>query len=147
MIEDAELLHTVAQALDKLQADERDVDAWRALAQCQERLKAWPEALNCHWAALQLSPDRTDWLADLRRAADQVADPGLTEALLRKYMAIAPAAEAGAHALASFLRDQRRPDDAVAVLRQAIPGMRTPAVLHNQLSGILGEQGLMDEAL
>jgi tetratricopeptide (TPR) repeat protein len=147
MTETTELMRTVTQALETLQGDERDVDAWRTLARCQERLDAWPDALNCHWAALQLSPERTDWLADLRRAADQVGDANLTETLLRKYAAIAPAAEAGIQALAGFLRDQRRPDEAIAVLRDAVPGFRAPATLHNQLAAILGEQGAMDEAL
>ena len=147
MTEDAGLLPILTEALEKLQADERDVDAWRAVAQCQERLQDWPQALNCHWAALQLSPARTDWLADLRRVADQVGDPGLTETLLCKYVALAPTTEGGVHALASFLRDQRRPDEAIVFLREAIPSIRAPATLHSLLAAILGEQGLMEEAL
>jgi len=143
MSELADLLQTLAT----LQADERDAEAWRRLAQHQERLSAWPDALNCHWAALQISPAQTGWLADLRRVADQLGDPALTESLLRKYVALAPAAEAGFQALAGFLRDQRRPDEAISVLRRAIPAIRRPATLHNLLSAILGEQGLMEEAL
>lgn len=147
MNEDIDLLQTAAEVLEKLQGDERDVDAWRTLAQVLERLGSWREALNAQWAAMQLQPDRSDWLADLRRLADRVGDSELTEALLRDYVAITPAREAGVQVLANFLRDERRPDDAIVVLRDAIPGIQSPATLHNQLSGILGEQGLMHEAL
>jgi tetratricopeptide (TPR) repeat protein len=147
MTDDADLMQTVAQSLERLEANERDAEAWRTLAVCQERLKAWSEAVKCHWAAVRLAPERTDWLADLRRAADQSGDPGLSETLLRQYVAIAPAIEAGAQALAGLLRDQHRPDEAIDVLREAIPRIRTPANLLNQLAAVLGEQGRMDEAL
>ncbi len=142
-----DLRQTLTQALERLQADERDVDAWRALAQGQEQLQDWPAALNCHWAALQLSPERSDWLADLKRAADRVGDPALTEALLRKYVAATPGAAPGVKALAAFLRDQGRPDDAVAALRQGVAQTPRPADLYNQLAAILAEDGRMDEAL
>ena len=145
---DAQDLHqALTQALERLQTDEHDVDAWRALAQAQERLQDWPAALNCHWAALQLSLARSDWLADLRRVADRVGDAALTEKLLRQYAAATTGAAPGVKALAAFLRDQGRSDDAIAVLREAIPQTPRPADLHNQLAAILAEDGRMDEAL
>jgi tetratricopeptide (TPR) repeat protein len=147
MSEDADLMQAVAQSLERLKADERDAEAWRALGACQEQLKAWPEAVNCYWAAVRLAPERTDWLADLRRAADRAGDPGLHETLLRKYVELAPAAEAGPRALADFLREQRRPDEAITVLREAAARIRAPANLLSQLAALLGEQGAMDEAL
>ncbi len=147
MSEDADLMQLMAQSLERLQADERDPEAWRTLGACQERLKTWRKAVDCYWAALRLAPTRTEWLADLRRAADQAGDPALTEALLRNYIEIAPGAEAGPLALAGLLRERRRPDEAVAVLREAIARVRVPANLLNQLAAILGEQGAMDEAL
>jgi tetratricopeptide (TPR) repeat protein len=147
MTDDADLMQTVAQSLERLEADERDAEAWRTLGACQERLKAWPDAVNCYWAAVRLAPERTDWLADLRRAAEQAGDPALSETLLRQYIEIAPAIEAGPQALASLLRERRRPDEAIAVLREAVARIRAPATLLGQLAAILGEQGLMDEAL
>ncbi|HEY1881185.1 MAG TPA: flagellar protein FlbA, partial [Caulobacteraceae bacterium] len=147
MTDDADLMQTVARSLERLEADEGDAEAWRTLAVCQERLKAWPEAVKYYWAAVQLAPERTGWLADLRRAADQSGDPGLSETLLRSYVALAPAIEAGHQALAGLLRDRRRPEEAIAVLREAIPRFRTPANLLNQLAAVLGEEGRMDEAL
>jgi hypothetical protein len=147
MSDDADLTQAAARALQRLEADEHDAEAWRALAICQEQQSAWSEAVDCHWAAIRLAPERTAWLADLRRAADQLGDPALTEAMLRRYVAMAPATEAGAHALAGFLRDQRRPDEAIGFLCEAIPRIRTPATLLNQLSAFLGEEGAMDQAL
>jgi tetratricopeptide (TPR) repeat protein len=142
-----DLPHLLAQAIERLQADEHDVGAWRTLAQGQEQLRDWPAALNCHWAALQLSPARSDWLEDLKRVADRVGDPVLTEELLRKYAAATPGAAPGVKALAAFLRDQGRSDDAIAVLRQGVSQTPTPADLYNQLAAILAEDGRMDEAL
>ncbi len=103
MTDDADLMQTVAQSLERLEADEHDAEAWRTLAACQERLKAWPEAVNCYWAAVRLSPERADWLADLRRAADQAGDPALIETLLRRYIEITPGMEAGPQTLAGRL--------------------------------------------
>ena len=147
MSDDADLTRTMAEALEKLQADERDAEAWRTLAGCQERLNAWPEAVRCRWAALRLAPERTDWLGDLRRAADRLGDVALTEAMLRQYIEMAPTVEAGPDALAGLLREQRRPEEAIAVLRGAVARIRAPATLLGRLAAILGEQGRMDEAL
>lgn len=147
MSEDADLMRTMAEALERLQADERDPEAWHTLGDCQERLRTWRKAVDCYWAALRLAPARTDWLGDMLRAADQAGDPALTEALLRNYIEIAPDAEAGPKALAGFLREQRRPDEAIAVLREATLRIRAPATLLGQLAAILGEQGAMDDAL
>ncbi len=147
MTDDADLMQSVAQSLERLEADEHDAEAWRTLAACQERLKAWPEAVNCYWAAVRLSPERTDWLADLRRAADQAGDPALIETLLRRYIGMTPGMEAGPLTLAGLLRERHRLDEAIAVLREAIPRVRIPANLLNQLAALLGEQGAMDEAL
>jgi tetratricopeptide (TPR) repeat protein len=147
MTDDADLMQTVAQSLERLEADERDAEAWRTLGACQERLKAWPDAVNCYWAAVRLAPERTDWLADLQRAADQAGDPSLIEALLRNYIEMAPAIEAGPLILAGLLRERRRPGEAIAVLREAVARIPTPATLLGRLAAILGEQGLMDEAL
>ena len=147
MTDDADLMQTVAQSLERLEADEHDAEAWRTLAACQERLKAWPEAVNCYWAAVRLSPERTDWLADLRRVADQTGDPALGETLLRRYIEIAPGIEAGPQTLAGLLRERRRLDEAIAVLREAVARIKVPANLLNQLAALLGEQGAMDEAL
>ena len=147
MTDDADLMQTVAQSLERLEADEHDAEAWRTLAACQERLKAWPEAVNCYWAAVRLSPERADWLADLRRAADQAGDPALIETLLRRYIEITPGMEAGPQTLAGLLRERRRLDEAITVLREAVPRIKVPANLLNQLGALLGEQGAMDEAL
>ena len=142
-----DLQQTLTRALERLQADERDVDAWRTLAKGQEQLQDWPAALNCHWAALQLSPDRSDWLGDLRRVADRVGDPVLTEGLLRKYAAATQGGVQAVMALAAFLRDQGRSDDAIAALRQGAAQTPGSADLHNQLAAILAEDGRMEEAL
>jgi tetratricopeptide (TPR) repeat protein len=147
MTDDADLMQTVAQSLERLEANERDAEAWRTLGACQERLKAWREAVDCYWAAIRLAPERTDWLADLHRAADQAGGPALTEAMLRQYVELAPAIEAGPMALAGLLRERRRPDEAIAVLREAVARIPAPATLLGRLAAILGEQGLMDEAL
>jgi tetratricopeptide (TPR) repeat protein len=147
MTDQSEARAAVDQALETLKHDEKDAEGWRALALALDQSGLRAAALEAQWAAMRLRPDRSDWLPELRRLADQAGGPALAEGCLRDCLDLAADRQEAVRVLADFLRDERRPGEAIEILRQAIPLIRSPVGLYNQLAAILGELGDMREAL
>ncbi len=135
------------RCLSVLQADERNGLAWHVLAICREKSGHLVEALNSYDAALRLLPEDPAIAHDLARLAQRLGHLDIAEKLLLKFLSVEPGHVEGVNNLACVLRDQKRYQEAVDVLRDLIQIEQTSPTLWNTLGTVLSDQGQMKESL
>jgi tetratricopeptide (TPR) repeat protein len=134
-------------ALEALKLDERSFLAWHILAICQEKTGQFGPALLAYEAALKLAPRETDIAQDLARLAERLGETAIAEKLLVKYLADHPGHVEATNNLACAYRNQRRYDEAIALLRALLQIEADKPVLWNTLGTVLSDQGESRQAL
>lgn len=135
------------RCLQILQADEHNGLAWHVLAICREKAGHLSEALNAYDAALRILPEDPAIALDLSRLAQRLGHLDIAEKLLRKFLVMQPGHVEGANSLACVLRDQKRYQEAIDVLRDMIQIEQADPTLWNTLGTVLTDQGQMRESL
>ncbi|MBU1346190.1 MAG: tetratricopeptide repeat protein [Alphaproteobacteria bacterium] len=135
------------RCLAVLQIDEQNGLAWHVLAICREKSGHLGEALNSYEAALRLLPEDPAIAHDLARLAQRLGHLDIAEKLLLKFLTVEPGHVEGTNNLACVLRDQKRYQEAVDVLRDLIQIEQTSPTLWNTLGTVLSDQGQMRESL
>jgi tetratricopeptide (TPR) repeat protein len=130
-----------------LQADEHNGLAWHVLAICREKSGHLSEALNAYDAALRILPEDANIAHDLSRLAQRLGHLDIAEKLLLKFLSMQPGHAEGVNNLACVLRDQKRYQEAIDVLRDMIQIETTNPTLWNTLGTVLSDQGQMKESL
>jgi tetratricopeptide (TPR) repeat protein len=130
-----------------LQTDERNGLAWHVLAICREKSGHLAEALNAYDAALRLLPEDANIAHDLARLAQRLGHLDIAEKLLLKFLTVEPGHVEGVNNLACVLRDQKRYQEAIDVLRDLIQIEQASPTLWNTLGTVLSDQGQMRESL
>ncbi len=135
------------RCLGVLQTDERNGLAWHVLAICREKSGHLVEALNAYDAALRLLPEDPAIAHDLARLAQRLGHLDIAEKLLLKFLSVEPGHVEGVNNLACVLRDQKRYQEAIDLLRDLIQIEQTSPTLWNTLGTVLSDQGQMAESL
>lgn len=135
------------RCLGVLQTDERNGLAWHVLAICREKSGHLVEALNAYDAALRLLPEDPAIAHDLARLAQRLGHLDIAEKLLLKFLSVEPGHVEGVNNLACVLRDQKRYQEAIDLLRDLIQIEQTSPTLWNTLGTVLSDQGKMAESL
>lgn len=130
-----------------LQSDEQNGLAWHVLAICREKAGHLSEALNAYDAALRILPEDANIAHDLSRLAQRLGHLDIAEKLLLKFLSMQPGHAEGVNNLACVLRDQKRYQEAIDVLRDMIQIEQTNPTLWNTLGTVLSDQGQMKESL
>lgn len=130
-----------------LQNDEQNGLAWHVLAICREKSGHLSEALNAYDAALRILPEDANIAHDLSRLAQRLGHLDIAEKLLLKFLSMEPGHAEGVNNLACVLRDQKRYQEAIDVLRDMIQIETTNPTLWNTLGTVLSDQGQMKESL
>lgn len=130
-----------------LQSDEQNGLAWHVLAICREKAGHLSEALNAYDAALRILPEDANIAHDLSRLAQRLGHLDIAEKLLLKFLSMEPGHVEGVNNLACVLRDQKRYQEAIDVLRDMIQIEQTNPTLWNTLGTVLSDQGQMKESL
>lgn len=130
-----------------LQTDEQNGLAWHVLAICREKAGHLSEALNAYDAALRILPEDANIAHDLSRLAQRLGHLEIAEKLLLKFLSMEPGHVEGVNNLACVLRDQKRYQEAIDVLRDMIQIETTNPTLWNTLGTVLSDQGQMKESL
>ena len=130
-----------------LQVDEQNGLAWHVLAICREKSGHLSEALNAYDAALRILPEDANIAHDLSRLAQRLGHLDIAEKLLLKFLSKEPGHAEGVNNLACVLRDQKRYQEAIDVLRDMIQIEQTNPTLWNTLGTVLSDQGQMKESL
>lgn len=134
----------IQQALEK---DERSGFGWYLMAIVRERLGDFASSIKAYEAALALIPEHAEVANDLGRLAYRMDMKSQAEKLFRHYLAHRPGAEEAVNNLACAVRDQRRFDEAVEILRPAILKNPQAPLLWNTMGTIVAEQGDYPNAL
>lgn len=98
-------------------------------------------ALDAYQAAIAITPDDPDLLAEVARVAEALAAHEIAAALWARMALLAPDRPEAADGQARSLRELGRFDDAVAILREALLVHQEDARLWNALGVTLMQQG------
>ncbi|HEX8470216.1 MAG TPA: tetratricopeptide repeat protein [Brevundimonas sp.] len=135
------------RALQVLKVDERNGLAWHVLAICQEKAGQLAPALTSYDAALRLMPEDANIAHDLGRLAQRLGYLEIAEKLMLKFLAAEPGHVEGTNNLACVLRDEKRYDEAIDLLRNLIQIEPAEPTLWNTLGTVLSDQGQMAQSL
>ena len=135
------------RALQVLKLDEHNGLAWHVLAICQEKAGRLSEALTAYDAALRLMPEDANIAHDLGRLAQRLGHLEIAEKLLLKFLAAEPGHVEGTNNLACVLRDEKRYDEAIDLLRNLIQIEPTEPTLWNTLGTVLSDRGQLAQSL
>jgi cytochrome c-type biogenesis protein CcmH/NrfG len=128
-------------AIKALERDERNGVGWYLLAVARERAGDFASSVKAYESALMLLPEHGDIANDLGRLAYRMGMKAQAEKLFRHFLTCNPDHPEGANNLACALRDQRRYEEAIEVLRPAIQQNPEAAMLWNTMATVVGEQG------
>jgi tetratricopeptide (TPR) repeat protein len=134
-------------ALKVLELDERCAAAWQIVAICRDRSRDFNGALACYEAALKIDPENSDYANNIGRLAHQMGQPEMAEALFRLALSQKPDFIDGYNNLSCSLRDQKRYDEAIEVIRQGLALAPQSGLLWNALGTIVAERGEMELAM
>jgi Flp pilus assembly protein TadD len=134
-------------ALEATEIDETNGPAFSLLAITLEKLGHLHKALVTYERAFQLNPADTDLLLNLGLTAWTADNLAGAEKMFRLFIAACPDRPEGHNNLASVIRDQGRPENAIEGLRLAIYRMPHEPMLWNTMGTLLAETGRSEESL
>ncbi|WP_369059210.1 tetratricopeptide repeat protein [Caulobacter sp. 73W] len=134
---------TVAKelALAALKLDEKQGIAWHILGISLEKIGDLGASLRSYDAALRLLPDETVIALDLGRLASRLDMPEFAAKLYSIHLQRDPSSLEAANNLATSLRDMRRFEEAIEILRPIIAQFPESGMLWNTLGTIVAQQG------
>lgn len=134
-------------ALKALQHDPRSGMAWYVLAVAREKAGDYMHSLKAYEAALALMPEESEVANGLGRLAFKMGMKDIAEQLFRRYLESHPTSWSAMGNLATVVRDQGRPAEAIDILRAAIASEPKNPTLWNTLGTVLSEQADYANAL
>jgi tetratricopeptide (TPR) repeat protein len=134
-------------ALEAVNADESNAQAYHVLAITLEKLGHVDKALVSYEKAFQLAPGDTDLILNLGLSAWNLKMYAGAERMFREYIGVRPDSPAGYNNLGSVLRDEGKLSEAIEVLRAAIYRLPGEAMLWNTLATVLAEESRVEESL
>lgn len=134
-------------ALESVNADESNAQAYHVLAITLEKLGHLDKALVTYEKAFQLSPGDTDLVLNLGLSAWNMKMYDGAKRMFHEYIERKPEHPAGYNNLGSVLRDEGNISEAIEVLQGAIYRMPSEAMLWNTLATVLAEDSRVEESL
>ena len=127
-------------AIKALNQDPECGMAWYVLAVAREKAGDFTQSIKAFEAALALLPDESEVANDLGRLAFRMGMKEIAEALFRRYLLARPTAWGTMSNLATVVKDQGRPAEAIEILKVAIKGDVANPHHWNTLGTVLSEQ-------
>jgi len=96
-------------------------EGWEAMGEVQERLGLWAEASDTYREMARRQPQNPEWPKRLAHIGLKMGDKKKTESYCKEWLRLDPRNEQAAIMLADVLSDQKRWEDAAAVLQKYYP--------------------------
>lgn len=134
-------------ALEGLAKDEKNGFGWYLLGMTLEILGDFASSIRAYEAALKLLPNHEELGNDLGRLALRLGMLPQAEKLFRHHLAMKPGLVDVINNLGTCLREMRRYDEAIQLIRPAIMENPTSALLWNTMGAIVGDTGDLKTAV
>lgn len=128
-------------------ANPADLPAHLKLAECQMKLKQFPDAIVAFRKVLEIDATQTVALNGLGLALKATGELEQAKETLEKVLQLDPNSFPALANLGTVLQGMKKIDLAIEMYRRALTVKEDSAEAHNNLGGALKEKGLMDESL
>jgi cytochrome c-type biogenesis protein CcmH/NrfG len=133
-------------AIKALEQDEQNGVGWYLLGIARERAGDFENSVKAYEAALKLLPDQAEIANDLGRLGYRMGMFEQAEKLFRHYVEHSPEDVQGINNLASAIKERGRPDESIAMLKEAILKHPGSGMLWNTLGSVVMEEGDLPNA-